>query len=186
MNLKYSLCENWLTKGLLCSTFTFFSSQVRVLQSQITALFQANYIEQVHHYPVLNITHVYLPPSFSQGCFKPRAPRERAEGTRGNRGSRRMWMEGKNRQEAKQRGAAERKTLWWDLQSYKKLPIKINYANYFLLNIRPAFSVLKTEVIHLKSRDQKRKHPLNDDQDFCWLNILPYDCLLLCVMASLY
>lgn len=77
MNLKYSLCENWLTKGLLCCTFTFFSSQVRVLQSQITVLFQGNYIEQVPHYPVPNITHVYLPPSFSQECFRPRATPER-------------------------------------------------------------------------------------------------------------
>lgn len=72
MNLTYSLCGKWLTKGLLCCRFPFFSSQVRVLQSQITALFRANYIEQVHHYPVVNIIHVYLPPSFSQARFKPR------------------------------------------------------------------------------------------------------------------
>lgn len=78
MNWKYSLCENWLTKELLRCTFTFFSSQVRVLQSQITPLFQANYTEQVHHYPVANITHVYLPPSFSQECFGPRVTPEDA------------------------------------------------------------------------------------------------------------
>lgn len=99
MNLKYSLCENWLTKGLLCCTFPFFSSQVRVLQSQITVLFQANYIEQVHHYPVLNITHVYLPPSFSQECFKPRASPERGgQGETGEvreRGRREKQTEGK-------------------------------------------------------------------------------------------
>lgn len=59
----FSLWELINRGAPLLHIYIFFSSQVRVLQSQITVLSQANYIEQVPHYPVANITHVYLPPS---------------------------------------------------------------------------------------------------------------------------
>lgn len=59
----FSLWELINRGAPLLHIYIFFSSQVRVLQSQITVLLQANYIEQVPHYPVANITHVYLPPS---------------------------------------------------------------------------------------------------------------------------
>lgn len=81
----FSLWELINRGAPLLHIYIFFSSQVRVLQSQITVLLQANYIEQVPHYPVANITHVYLPPSsiFSRVLEAEGYSRERRPGCTG-------------------------------------------------------------------------------------------------------
>lgn len=75
MNLKYSLCGNWLTEGLLCCTFTFFS--------QVKSGFSSHKLRcsrrpiTLNKCPIIQLrtSHMYICPPlpFSQGCLRPRA-----------------------------------------------------------------------------------------------------------------